>query len=542
MRAVRRSHLVRLAPLALLVAVASPSRAVQPNLRLYSDEWIAPPLQSVLAGINAEGKALSTLTSPGAANAAALEALSSWNFTPMATLSGTTDSVTLQAPVSSAWTCYLPDSSHCGFDWPGNQILTTRTGKAGGVATRNVGASEYDADRGLLLVRASVSDEGGDNEVRLCLDPNQSRPEIALAAFPHVDGNRRYLTSGDPAWSSPQLNCSPIMVFGGDCGVAGATAYLGSGTGTTGLQTSRIVKAGTITLPSGHVVDGFLLESFVSATAKVATCPLALVTKTIRQWTLTWVVPGLGVVASISSDDDVASLTAFTTAKSTFVAFGLLPPLSMTVGDIGGDRVKLSWTPGSITRFVDSWQINWLPEGSNDPPSTSAPIPVGTTSMLLTGLDPGTTYRIWITARRTYTDPFSHVQATYTSLSLPQATGADANGDGTQETSYPPAATITTDELPASCVTGDIAPDGFGDGVMNLADVVLGIRKAAGAVPVNIRDETCGDVAPGAVSCQPQVGPANWCVEGDGIFDAADVAELRHRIGLLTTFSCATCE
>lgn len=533
-------HRVSLALAFLLVATPA-LRAVQPGLRVYADDLVGVPLQSVLTGINAENVPLSALTTSGAASAAALEALTSWNFTPAGALPGTTDKITQQAPLTSAWTCYLPDTTSCGFGWPGNDVLSVTDGITEGRVVRSATAYEYDAAGGKIVGRASVIDEGGADEVRLCVDPSQGRPEVALAHFPHVDGPRRYFTAGDPSWSSPEFDCVPAATQGGACGSGGTTGLLDAGTGTTGKVTSRIVRAGTVTLPSGHVIDAILIESLASYTVRIGSCP-GFLSVTIRTWGLTWIAPGLGVIASITSGEDVASLAAFTTARSTFIGFGLLPPISIQQTSITSSQVAVSWNPGAITRFIDGWEVHWgtQPGAVVAPPFTSGALPAAQTSYTITGLAPSTSYWISVTSRRSYRDPRSGVTTAYQSIALPKSTGADANGNGVRETSYPPEIGVTT-LAPGACVKGDIFPSGVGDLAVTLGDFVTGRGKILNPGTQNARDTTCGDVAPGTITCSPAGLAQNWCVGGDAAFGLGDLVIVRRLAAHVLSVSCASC-
>src|SRR5688572_5460117 len=82
------------------------AHAVDPDLRVYADEYPVPapprPADVVVVGYDVGPAPMSTL---GAANAAALEALTAWDF---GALSG--QRVIVQTvPVEDPWSCYVPD-------------------------------------------------------------------------------------------------------------------------------------------------------------------------------------------------------------------------------------------------------------------------------------------------------------------------------------------------------------------------------------------------------------------------------------------------
>ena len=100
----------------------------------------------------------------------------------------------------------------------------------------------------------------------------------------------------------------------------------------------------------------------------------------------------------------------------------------------------------------------------------------------------------------------------------------------------------STCESACDCAAaGDLFPDGAGDGLVDLADFVLGHAKLAGVVPTAGRDALCGDLHPGAVTCAEAPQPESWCVTGDGDFDADDLGVLRALVGGVLAEGCATC-
>ena len=140
MPALRRPALA--AALALTLVLAPRARAVDPNLRIHADEFALQPLTVVTAAQRVEQVPLATLTTQAAATGAALESLSSWTFLPQAL---STTSVAQAVPLTSQWTCYLSPTADCGYEWPGNDVLTVTDTVQAGVPTRSSSALEYDA-------------------------------------------------------------------------------------------------------------------------------------------------------------------------------------------------------------------------------------------------------------------------------------------------------------------------------------------------------------------------------------------------------------
>ncbi len=541
----RRFLLTLALPCAILLALAVPGSAVQPGFRIYADEFALVPLQRLTTGLRFENVPLSQLTTSGAASAPALEALSTWDFTPSRLLPGATDSIGQAVPVSAAWTCYLPDTIACGFGAADINVLLVGDAMSQGRATRDVSAVRYDAATGILSGRATVSDEGSSEELRLCLGTGPSAPIVPVAVFPNVEAGsgRRYLQFTDPQWSSPVFDCFAAARVGAPCRVAGGTAAsLDAVTGQTeGRIRNRFVRAGTVTLPSGHVLDALLIESFTSYSGRDSSCVFTLLT--VRQWRLAWIVPHYGPVLSVTSNEDVPQLSAFTTAKGATMGYGLLPPVSIQATQLGTDSITVSWNQGLLgDRMLDGYEVHWgAVSGKQQAPAFhSGPLPKTQTSYTITGLAPGQTVHVSVTSRKTYVDPVSGVSTAYESIKLPQFIGSDTNGDGTLDTSYPPEISATT-LVPGACVPGDIFPDAVGNGSTTLADFAHGRRKVLGTVAINARDTTCGDVHPGAFSCEPPGQPGRWCLAGNGAFQIGDLVAIRRKVSNTLVFDCGGC-
>ncbi|MEM7248633.1 MAG: VCBS repeat-containing protein, partial [Acidobacteriota bacterium] len=97
-----------------------------------------------------------------------------------------------------------------------------------------------------------------------------------------------------------------------------------------------------------------------------------------------------------------------------------------------------------------------------------------------------------------------------------------------------------TCELP-ECIPADIHPDGVGDGLVTLADYVVGRRKVLGIIAPNDRDAACADLHPGEVTCEEAPGVSYWCPTGDGSFDFGDSLVMRRIVLRQYQLSCETC-
>ena len=536
--------LAAFAAIAACAGLALPAAAVQPGFKIKDDQLPMLPLQRLTSGIRLDDVPLAQLTTSGALTGSALEAQASWNFTPAGSLSGQHDTVGQNVPPTAAWSCYVPDSIACGFGATGVTSLFVADTVVDGRPSRDVAASAYDATTGIVRGRATVQDEGESAETRLCLGTGSDAPMVPVYVLPNVEGGtgKRFMQASDPAWQSDVFDCFAGATLGAPCkSIGGTKATLDADGVTEGRIRNRFVRAGVLTLPSGHVLDALLVESFTSYTAKDASCFFGL--QASQQWRLAWVVPHHGTILSLSSPGTVPLLTGFAVAQSTFLGYGLLPPVSIQATDVTPDSVTVSWSPGLLgARGITGWEVHWgAVSGKTQAPAFhSGPIPAATTSWTIQGLSAGQTLHVSVTARRSYTDPVSNVTTLYESIKLPQFIGSDGNGDGTLETSYPPEVAVTTPG-PGPCVEGDVHPNGVGNGAVSLADFVLARRKVLGTVSINDRDRTCGDVHPGAYACQPAGQAGRWCSAPNALFQQGDAVLIRRRVSGTTTFACTGC-
>jgi hypothetical protein len=448
---------------AAALLAAAPAASVDPAFRLHADEFPLTPLSRLIVGVNARMVPLSTITTnPSYVDGVALEAGPAWDFS-----SATGDTVILQAaPVAAGWTAYVPETSRipnrpCGFDRPENDLLFVQDIPSTGA--RDTVAIDHDG-AGTFWLRAWAIDEcgtpsTGDQELRLCFWPQPGRPEVPFMVFANTDGARRFMAPGDAPWQSGVFTCgasSPTTVTqGSPCQMAagGQNAVLSDGNETLGRFTGRVVRAGTVTLPSGHVLDTILVEILASFRAMVPT-PFGCIDsgERTRQYQLMWLVPGYGPIVQVRSPEDQGpDLSTWTTTSSTVIAHGLLPPLRIQVDAVTSSTVRVSWDPGRVTSSIDGFVVHWgtQPGSVTAPPFSSGMLPIaGGTSTTLRGLQPETTYWISVTSVSAYTDPRAMVTTDYESIALPDSIGADVDGDGVRDTSYPPETSATTAVAP----------------------------------------------------------------------------------------------
>ena len=127
----------------VLLSLAPAAGAVDPNFRIYDDQFPLQPLDRLILGLNAGMVPISSLTAEGYPSAAAMEAGTTWDFRG---LTGTRRALQ-EAPVDGTWTCYIPESGDipdrpCGFDRPENDILLVQDDLETG--SRDTLAIDYD--------------------------------------------------------------------------------------------------------------------------------------------------------------------------------------------------------------------------------------------------------------------------------------------------------------------------------------------------------------------------------------------------------------
>ncbi|MEM7247937.1 MAG: fibronectin type III domain-containing protein [Acidobacteriota bacterium] len=429
--------------------------AVDPDFKLFLEDFPTTPLQRVVVGINVEGTPFPALTAEGYPHAEALLAGTTWDFSA---IRGSDDVVIQFAPPDDAWTCYLPEDpgENCGFAHPGVDLLLIQDGLLTG--SRDAVALDDDG-MGTVFVRGWSIDENSAEELRLCLWPEEGRRDAPFLSFAGVEPMppfRRFMDALTPPWQSELFECSGATPAGvalnAPCGADGTQAILDDSSDGQGRFLGRVASAGTVTLPSGHVLDALLAEVLVSMGASITVGPFCVASgMQVRQYQLTWLVPHYGPIIQVRSGSDQGpDLTSWTVGGTTVIGYGLLPPLSMSLVSAGADSLTVSWDVGPIDRFADGHVVQYSTDPPSEwesfPPMETALIPAGTNQAVLPGLLGDTEYHVSVVAVRDYTDPISGVMTNYRSIALPTTIGADPTGDGpsADDTSYPPVLTATT--------------------------------------------------------------------------------------------------
>lgn len=416
----------RLVAAALTALIAAPAAAVDPAFEVCVSEFPTTPLTRVIYATNTGSVPLNGIFAEGYASAADMVAGQTWDFTPATG----TDRVLQVAPVDAAWSCSV--SGQCSGQFGRSTLLLVQDDLTTG--SRDVNAIQFDGASTFFL-RAQVSDENASNEIRACFEG-----DVEFLAFPRPGG---CLGEGDAPWRS-SLNDDQAVTQDSPCSNGGPDACI------SGFIGGRAARNGTLTLPSGHVVDSTLVEiqiNFDDVVGILFGGCVVPVSDVLQQYLMTWLVPHYGPLVQLSSPSGVTDLS-WTSAGSTTIGYGLLPPVSAQVDSVTDTEVTISWDPGALFGLgADSFVVHWgtqpgLPTTSTD--DLMLTIPATQLSHTVSGLQPGTDYCFSVSSRSTYTDPVASIPVIYDSIALPVSIGADTDGDGNRDTSYPPEVCVRT--------------------------------------------------------------------------------------------------
>jgi hypothetical protein len=444
---------------AALLLGAGSVRAVDPNFSVCASEFPLTPLLRVIYATDAGVMRLDAMTGEGYLTAGELEAGDTWDFS---NLGGGVD-VLQFTPPTSTWSCSVGENC-AAFDI--SDLLMTEDDLDTG--DRNFNAIDYDGGSTIYL-RGLVFEDSEPTQMQVCFEA-----DVPFLRFPSP-GN--CMLEGDGPWSV-SLDCDRSASLDNPCGAdPPAAGLIGQGVG-------RAVRAGTLTLPSGHQVDALLTEFYVDGEVwglLLNNCVIPTGV-TLTRYLLLWLTPHYGVLAQLTSPDGVTDLS-WEQAATSSIGFGLLPPVSVSLDAVGPDSITVSWDPGADTRFIDEYVVHWGTEsGHTTPPpfdsvAAGDTIPVAQTSYTIRGLTPTTTYYVSVSARSDYTDPVAGVTTSYSSIVLPDSIGADIDGDGTRDTSYPPElSAITSGGGPTSLLRNTLISI---DPVMPALDTLLPLDPVA---------------------------------------------------------------
>ncbi|HYV86123.1 MAG TPA: fibronectin type III domain-containing protein [Patescibacteria group bacterium] len=415
------------------------------SLIIHSSELWDAPLTVVNYGRDrGNGTTVASLTpAPGVSTMGDLIALDSWDF------SGDNSGVEIgftSTPVNSAETC---NYAQCGYTTPGVQL--ERSDKnfdvpASWQKVNDVAQLEDRVSDSVIWLRAGSQKEGvtgsfGNGESRFCytgtwtdsMSVVHTRVQVPLWILAHQDAQGRYFQIGD-TWTSAPFNCDQ-NVYNGVCGDTSglfSTLYAKACNTHTGTQNGAVLKGGVVTTPSGHTFNALLVRNVADfCVFSTAACGSLAKLSEVRTVNYLWQVPHLGTVARVQSAQNVADNTSFTTLAETDFKFGLFPPRSITVGAVADTTIDLTWDPGLDTHRISGYKVYWDTDpgaatayafNSQSNPGQVAFAGAGAT---ISGLTPGTTYYLTVTALSTFTDPSTLVPRTYESILYPTQVSGD---------------------------------------------------------------------------------------------------------------------
>jgi len=374
-------------------------------------------------------------------------AQASWDFSPNQLANSRYEIGSTTVPINAAETC---NNTQCGFTAGTQMGREDKNFADPGNAFITLSATEGE-DRGTdytIWLRGGVRNEGisggalGESESRFCYtgtDTNgDTRPEVPLWRFPHNDGEW-YMQLGDSWGNTPVFNCEQSLfnhTCPSSCGlfcnlwIAGCSGLPGQG-----QQASVVIGEGPITLPSGHTMDALLVRQVVDfCTYLFNSCagtPGSGVAQ-VHQAIYLWVVPNLGTVARMMSEQEEVSDTAFTDLQEIDVKYGLFPPVSISANGQTETTLSISWDPGSVTHHIDGYKVYWDTDSGNSSAYAFNSVDnpgqvniVGTTATI-SGLTAGTDYYVTVTTLSDYANPSAGVTNNFESLVYPLTTGGSS--------------------------------------------------------------------------------------------------------------------
>ena len=416
------------------------------TLKIYVQEIDTPAFSGVSYGWDrGAGTTISSLTPQGYATMGDLIAAGTWDFS--GNTSGSAEDASTGVPVTAAETC---NAGQCGYNPGGafpNRILSREDVTAtGGGLTKTNAVTEREARPADVTVwlRGGAQNEGvsgsfGSGESRFCYasDDGVTRTPVPLWRLPNQDALGWYMQTGDPAWVGGPFNCEQ-NIFNTVCGAGGVIPRIWSKgcTGTSGVhagtQSGQVLKGGVVTLPSGHTFNALLVKTVADFCVYAASsCSSLFKVDEVRTFVYLWQVPVIGTVVRLTSAQNVADGTSFSTVAGTDFAFGLFPPLGITVTGSTDTTVSLSWDPGHDTHRITGYKVYWgTSSGAGTPyPFDSMRNPgqasIAGTSAVISGLQPGTAYYVTVTSLSAFRDPSTGVTAVYESLLYPTQVSGD---------------------------------------------------------------------------------------------------------------------
>jgi len=429
------------------------------DLKIHVSELYAGTLHDITYGWDrGSGTTVASLTPQSYPTMGDLIASNTWDFSQNST--GTEVAATT-TPVNSSETC---NYNQCGYTVPAGEL--ERTDKSFNVPANlvkiNDVAEKIDGPSDVTIwLRAGAQNEGksgsfGSGESRFCYitSGGVTRSEVPLWRFSHLDAGSSdyYFIPGD-LWEGGPFNCEQ-NIYNQVCGASQFADKIWSKGCTssqygvhTGKQSISVVKAGVVTVPSGHTFNALLVRNVADFCVYTnpfnpgctSNCcrdvpPFVVSNKAdeVRTVNYLWQVPRLGTVVRLQSEQNApVDLISFSTLAETDIHFGLFPPKSINVTGTTATSVSLSWDPGADAHRISDYKVYWDTDPGAVSPyafnSVSNPgqVSFAGASATVSGLTPGVTHYFTVTSRSTFTDPSSGVVTTYESLLYPTQVSGD---------------------------------------------------------------------------------------------------------------------
>jgi len=424
------------------------------SLKLYVDEVNTPNAGSPGAMLNLgwdRGPAVNVASLLGNNQGVTLMshviALDYWDFAP--NTSGTNVaqvSVTLAAGESC-------NTGRCGYD------LGDKLGRQDrGNGRRNNQITELQ-DRTptdfTIWLRAGAQSEGvnlafGNGETGFCWQGADStarpRKEVPLWRFSQQDGDGWFFDAPE-AWTSATFACeqtlwNQVCQAAKSCGVCFLEPYLfrvkpcvdGVEGTFSGTQGADVLKGGVVKLPSGHRVNALLVRQVAefcvySGGGGIFSDDTGCVNVLDRVRTLVylWQSPHIGTTVLLQTNPLQAApedKVSFSQLHETNINYGLFPPESIAVRQVGANSVQLWWDVGNVTSHVKDYKIYWDTDSGAATPYANSTVVAGPPATVA-GLDPATTYYFTVVTRSDYTNPSTAVVTTMESLLFPKQVHGD---------------------------------------------------------------------------------------------------------------------
>lgn len=420
------------------------------DLKIYVDQLATVPDGKVLYGIDlGAGSMISELTPEMYATAGDLIAADTWDFSQNTT--GELVVSTTALPIA-AETC---NSASCGYAGAGKNLEREDFDPAGTPRKNNQVTEREDRVSDVTIwLRAGAQTEGeggifGSGESRFCYEGTdgggQARTPVPLWRFANQDADGWFLQAGDawePEWAdpinTPFFDCEQTL-YNDVCGTGGGgglipTLYAKACQDHAGTQSSEVLKGGVVTLPSGHTINALLVRTvgdfcvFSRDDCADLFGPLDFV----RTVVYIWQVPHLGTAVLLQSEQDAPNLVSWSQLDVAEFRYGLFPPVTISANATGDTMMTVSWDPGAITGDIDRFKVYWdttsaaggdYAFNSDDQPGQ---VTFSGNSADLTGLDPGTTYFVTVTALSSFANPSNTGNVVeYESLRFPTQISGD---------------------------------------------------------------------------------------------------------------------